>query len=260
MSLKQKQVPKIMMHLVISFPKRGVSKKSPSFILKPFIALKNYVKRMRSGDTDAYHKTLPDGIILKRLLTFLKPYMKDVRLLVFLLMVTSVTNLVYPLGMTIILQIVFQTATSGSNYFTTLIIEFVNILGKTQMSQLETLALIMIIVLFINFMSSRAYQYNINKLSQYLVNDLRNQLFNHLQNLSMDFYNEMPAGKLMSRVTNDVSMVQALISTQIIQAIGDIFTLITTITIMVSINLATHTSYIGFCTLIWCGILFFRFT
>ena len=48
-------------------------------------------------------------------------------------------------------------------------------------------------------MSSRAYQYNINKLSQYLVNDLRNQLFNHLQNLSMDFYNEMPAGKLISR-------------------------------------------------------------
>ena len=92
-------------------------------------------------------------------------------------------------------------------------------------------------------MSNRVYQYNINKLSQYLVNDLRNQLFNHLQNLSMDFYNEMPAGKFISRVTNHVSMVQALISTQIIQAIGDIFTLITTITIMVSMTGNSHFLY-----------------
>ena len=85
-------------------------------------------------------------------------------------------------------------------------------------------------------MSSRAYQYNINKLSQYLVNDLRNQLFKS-HSKSLDGFLQCNAcWKTYEPVTNDVSMVEALFSIRTIQAIGDTFTLMATITIMVSMT------------------------
>ena len=80
----------------------------------------------------------------------------------------------------------------------------------------------MIGIMFINFLAKRAYQYNINKLSQYVLFDLRTEVFGKFQELSIDFYTKTPAGKLMSRLTNDVGAIQSLISSALIQLVGDI--------------------------------------
>lgn len=53
---------------------------------------------------------------------------------------------------------------------------------------------------------------------------LRNDLYRHLQKLDVAYYDRNRTGDLMSRVTNDVSVLQQLISSSMMQLFTDIFT------------------------------------
>ena len=54
--------------------------------------------------------------------------------------------------------------------------------------------------------------YYMNWVSNRVVTDIRNQLFAKIVGQSMDFFNRMRAGVLMSRITNDTSAMQAALS------------------------------------------------
>ena len=47
--------------------------------------------------------------------------------------------------------------------------------------------------------------YITQKIGQYTIFDIRMELFAHLQKLSLKFYDKNPIGRLITRVTNDVS-------------------------------------------------------
>ncbi|MCU6712928.1 ABC transporter ATP-binding protein/permease [Paenibacillus sp. J5C_2022] len=55
---------------------------------------------------------------------------------------------------------------------------------------------------------------------------LRNDLYRHLQRLDVAYYDRNRTGDLMSRVTNDVSMLQQLISSGMLQLFTDTFTFV----------------------------------
>ncbi|WP_127584549.1 ABC transporter ATP-binding protein [Paenibacillus koleovorans] len=52
----------------------------------------------------------------------------------------------------------------------------------------------------------------INSTGQRILYELRQQLFNHLQSLSFRFFDGRPAGKIMSRITNDTNAIGELIN------------------------------------------------
>ncbi|MFF2092448.1 ABC transporter ATP-binding protein [Paenibacillus sp. NPDC058174] len=54
--------------------------------------------------------------------------------------------------------------------------------------------------------------------------DLRNELYRHLQKLDVGFFDRNRTGDLMSRVTNDVNMLQQLISSGMLSIVTDMFT------------------------------------
>ena len=56
--------------------------------------------------------------------------------------------------------------------------------------------------------------------------DLRIRLFEHLQNLSLSFFNERRTGELVSRLTNDVSTVRALVTSDISTALSQALTFV----------------------------------
>ena len=178
------------------------------------MGFKKTIRKMKAGTKSTYIKTYPDKVIFRRLWTYLNPYMHDVKLLIFLMIITSLSQMAYPIGMTLILQAV------QNNDRTRLIQIGIGMMG----------------IMLINFLSKRAYQYNVNKLSQYVLFDLRTEVFGKFQDLSIDFYTKTPAGKLMSRLTNDVGAIQSLISSALIQLIGDIFMVITSFSLMLWIS------------------------
>jgi ATP-binding cassette, subfamily B, multidrug efflux pump len=63
-------------------------------------------------------------------------------------------------------------------------------------------------------------------LGQRVMYDLRTQLFAHLQRLSLRFYDRNPVGRLMTRVTNDVEVLNELFSSGVVTVFGDLFTLV----------------------------------
>ncbi len=60
-------------------------------------------------------------------------------------------------------------------------------------------------------------------IGQQTVLDLRQELFAHLQRLSMRFFDRNPVGRLVTRLTNDVEVLNELFSSGIIMIVADIF-------------------------------------
>ncbi|MGB9627468.1 MAG: lipid A export permease/ATP-binding protein MsbA [Thermodesulfobacteriota bacterium] len=67
--------------------------------------------------------------------------------------------------------------------------------------------------------------YLMNYVGLKIVADMREKLYNHLQNLSLSFFTKTPTGVLISRITNDVNLIQGSVSNAITGLIKDIFTI-----------------------------------
>ena len=69
-------------------------------------------------------------------------------------------------------------------------------------------------------------RYFIQTAGQLTLMDMRNALYRHLVNLSMRFYSKTSVGVLMSRLLNDVNVMQAVVSDVLVSAMRDSVTLI----------------------------------
>ena len=60
---------------------------------------------------------------------------------------------------------------------------------------------------------------------QRIMFDMRMQIYGHLQRLSLSYYDRNPVGRLMTRVTSDVDVLNDLFSSGVVAVFGDVFTL-----------------------------------
>ncbi len=66
--------------------------------------------------------------------------------------------------------------------------------------------------------------------------EMRLGLFDHLQRLSLGFLDRNPAGRLLSRVTNDIEKVQQTIVEGVVAVISDLMTLAVVLVVMFAVN------------------------
>jgi len=71
---------------------------------------------------------------------------------------------------------------------------------------------------------------------QKILYSMRKSLFVHLQDLGLDFYDRLQAGRIMSRVTNDVESLNHLISSSILNVLSDLVTLGGVVVVMLRLN------------------------
>src|SRR3954451_1036091 len=74
-------------------------------------------------------------------------------------------------------------------------------------------------------------------LAQHVMYDLRVQVFARLQHLSLRYFDRNPVGRLMTRVTNDVEALNEAFSSGIVTAFGDVFTLVFILAAMLRLDL-----------------------
>jgi len=65
-----------------------------------------------------------------------------------------------------------------------------------------------------------------------IVSDLRVRLYSHLQELSLSFYDERRTGEIMSRVTADTTLVQTVITNNLLSLVQQVFTLVAVVAII----------------------------
>jgi subfamily B ATP-binding cassette protein MsbA len=90
---------------------------------------------------------------------------------------------------------------------------------------LNQIALLLLAVFALSMLFGFGQNYLISYVSERLVADLRKQVYSHLQILSLAFFNNHRVGDIMSRVTTDVTRVQAGLTTSVLSLIQQVITL-----------------------------------
>ncbi|MBK5481461.1 ABC transporter ATP-binding protein [Peribacillus sp. TH16] len=89
-----------------------------------------------------------------------------------------------------------------------------------------------ILLALLNYFNS----YIVSKVGQKAIMDLRNSMYEHIQRLDMKFFDKNRTGDLMSRLTNDVNLLQQLISSSMLQVVTDMVTFVAVAVYMLFIN------------------------
>ncbi|MFW6205899.1 MAG: ABC transporter ATP-binding protein, partial [Gemmatimonadota bacterium] len=152
-----------------------------------------------------------DARLMRRLLRYLTPYRWKVVLGVVILVVVAGLELLGP-------------------YFTKVALD--RAIPAGDMGLLGLLALLYLGALLLGFALEYGQQVLTTWLGQRIMYDLRREIFGHLQRQSLRYFDRNPVGRLMTRVTNDVEVLNQLFSSGIVTVFGDVFTLIFIVGVM----------------------------
>jgi len=97
---------------------------------------------------------------------------------------------------------------------------------KRDATMLKLIPIAVIVIYFIKMICSYGQTVIMNFIGQRVVTDLRNDLYNHIQQQSLSFFTKNPTGILMSRITNDVNMIQGAVSEAVTSLCKDSFSII----------------------------------
>lgn len=91
---------------------------------------------------------------------------------------------------------------------------------------LHILPLALLAVFFVKGIFYFAYSFTLEKVGQCIIRDLRNSIYAHIHELSLSFFHKTPTGELISRIMNDVSMLQGAVSHALIRLLRDLFSVL----------------------------------
>ncbi len=162
-------------------------------------------------DQDEILGRVYDGRLARRMLGYLHPYRWVVGASVALLLLVSALQLAGP--------------------FLTLIAidDHISIGDRTG---LTLLALLYLGLLILQFCCTFVQTWLMNWTGQRVMNDLRIQIFRHVQTLHVGYFDRNPVGRLITRVTNDVDVLNELFTAGVVSIFGDIFLLGGIVTVM----------------------------
>jgi ATP-binding cassette, subfamily B, multidrug efflux pump len=145
-----------------------------------------------------------DARLMRRLMKYLKPYRWHVALGIVLSLLVSAMEAVRP-------------------YFTKIAVD-TNIAQSDKQGLLITTTVFLLVMVVRGFIQY-ANAYLTQWIGQCTIFDLRMEVFQHLQRLSLKFYDRNPIGRLITRLTNDVEVLNEMFSSGIVMVFSDIFTI-----------------------------------
>ena len=142
-----------------------------------------------------------DARLMRRLLTYLRPYRWPVVLSVVLLLLTAGMDLLGP-------------------YFVKVAID--RHISRGDLAGVGRVAVFYLATLLGAFAFRYAQNFIMQVVGQNVMYDLRMALFSHLQHLAVSFFTRNPVGRLMTRITNDVDTLYEMVTSGVVTIIGDL--------------------------------------
>jgi ATP-binding cassette, subfamily B, multidrug efflux pump len=99
-------------------------------------------------------------------------------------------------------------------------------IATANLSGLDRIALGFLAILLGSFALEYLQTWVLQMTGQRIMFDMRMQIFGHLQRIDLQFYDRNPVGRLMTRVTTDVDVLNDLFTAGVVSIFGDIFTLL----------------------------------
>ena len=156
-----------------------------------------------------------DAHLMRRILTYLRPYKLQVFLAFVLIFLTAAAELAGP-------------------YLTKLAIDNAIVPGRLDL--LVPIAAAFIGTLVLAFVFRYAQNYIMQIIGQSVMYDMRRQIFSHLQHQSLSYFDRNPVGRLISRLTNDVDALNEFIGSGVVTVAGDLVILVGVVAIMLVLD------------------------
>jgi ABC-type multidrug transport system fused ATPase/permease subunit len=156
-----------------------------------------------------------DKQVISRLLSYLRPYWKRMALALIATVALS--------GLTLYTPYLLKVAID--QYITQK-----DIPGLTYISLLTAASFVGL------YLTTSAQQYMLSWIGQRVLANLRHDLFSHIQELSMGYHDRHIVGVTVSRVINDVAVINELLSQGVVTLVGDVLVLVGIIIIMLSLS------------------------
>jgi len=121
-------------------------------------------------------------------------------------------------------SLIVSATTAASAYLIKPAIDDIFFKGDLKMLKLIPLAVVVVYLLRGVGMYGQAFWMNF--VGEDIIRRLRNQLYDRIQDLPLAFFHAERTGVLMSRITNDVNIVKAMVSTAVTGTLRDFFTII----------------------------------
>lgn len=145
-----------------------------------------------------------DSRLMKRLLGYLWPYTHYAAAALLAIFLNAVLQLAQPY----LIKVAIDTY-----------------IAKGDLDGVSRIAVWFFAVLLCGFVLEYLQTWLMNMIGQRIMFDMRMQVYGHLQRLDLRDYDKNPVGRLMTRVTSDIDVLNDLFSGGIVAAFGDVFML-----------------------------------
>jgi ATP-binding cassette, subfamily B, multidrug efflux pump len=156
-----------------------------------------------------------DARLMRRLLEYLWPYWHSVVVALAAIVIGGTASLAQP-------------------YLIKIAID--RYIAARQIAGLDGLAAVYFGVLVVAFAAEYVQTWTMQLTGQRIMFDLRLALYRHLQRLDLRYYDRNPVGRLMTRVTSDVDVLNDLFTSGVVTVFGDIFALLGIMVMMLWMN------------------------
>jgi ATP-binding cassette subfamily B multidrug efflux pump len=146
-----------------------------------------------------------DWILMRRLLGYLGPYQVRIYAAILIIIAVSLLQVAGP----IITKVGIDRYIQGRDA-----------------SGLNRIAALYLGVIVVGFLLGYFQTYLLQLTGQQIMLDLRMRIFVHLQRLPLAFYDRNPVGRLMTRVTTDVDVLNEMFTSGVVTLLGDILVLV----------------------------------
>lgn len=157
-----------------------------------------------------------DARLMKRLMSYLRPYFGKVIIAFLFLVIASVIGLAGP----------WIIKVGIDDY-----------IAKNNIKELWVVAAAYLAVLIVHFFVQYSQVYLLQDVAQSAMKDLRRDIFSHMQKLPVRYFDKNPIGRLVTRVVNDVDVLNQMFAAGIVTIIGDVLTLAGIIVVLLLMDL-----------------------
>jgi ATP-binding cassette, subfamily B, multidrug efflux pump len=156
-----------------------------------------------------------DARLMRRLLQYLRPYWRQVCVALGAILVGSAASLAQP----------YLIKVAIDRY-----------IAAGQLDGLDRIALLYLVILVAAFAAEYIQTWSMQFTGQRIMFDLRMAIYGHLQRLDLRFYDRNPVGRLMTRVTSDVDVLNDLFTSGVVTVFSDVLTLVGIMVMMLVMN------------------------
>ncbi len=180
-----------------------------------FIILWSCVKRMKqSTSTD---RNMADSEIMARLAKYAKPYWKQFLLVLVIMLLSVAYSLISPVLVGNIEEL---------------------IKADFELRRLYAMVTVYGALLVVSMVCTYLQSIILQKVGQKILSALRQDLFTHIQSLSHEQLNNIPVGKLVTRVANDTNAISMMFTNILVNMVKNVFILFGVLGAMLVLNYA----------------------